>query len=85
MKFKEINGEVFCYLDKPTEIDINTKAPLLVRYYQGTSRMGLLNADLVSKEEQNPRKDTFNARSKVMNWCVQKKKWFQELLLIFLE
>ena len=53
MKFKEINGEVFYYLDKPTEIDINTKAPLLVRYYQGTSRMGLLNADLVSEEEIN--------------------------------
>ena len=53
MKFKEINGEVFYYLDKPTEIDIYTKTPLLVRYYQGTSRMGLLNADLVSKEELN--------------------------------
>lgn len=53
MNFKEINGEVFYYLDKPTEIDIYTKAPLLVRYYQGTSRMGLLNADLVSEEEIN--------------------------------
>lgn len=53
MNFKEINGEVFYYLDKPTEIDINTKTPLLVRYYQGTSRMGLLNADLVSEEEIN--------------------------------
>lgn len=53
MKFKEINGEVFYYLEQPTEIDINTKTPLLVRYYQGISRMGLLNADLVSKEEIN--------------------------------
>lgn len=53
MNFKEINGEVFYYLDKPTEIDINTKTPLLVRYYQGVSRMGLLNADLVSEQELN--------------------------------
>lgn len=52
MKFKEIHGEVF-YLDSPTEIDINTKTPLLVRYYQGISRMGLLNADLVSEDEIN--------------------------------
>lgn len=53
MNFKEINGEVFYYLDKPTEIDANTKTPLLVRYYQGISRMGLLNADLVSEQELN--------------------------------
>ncbi len=53
MNFKEINGEVFYYLDKPTEIDINTKTPLLVRYCQGVSRMGLLNADLVSEQELN--------------------------------
>ena len=53
MNFKEINGEVFYYLDKPTEIDVNTKTPLLVRYYQGPTRMGLLNADLVSEQELN--------------------------------
>lgn len=52
MKFKEINGEVFYYIE-PTEIDINTKTPLLARYYQGISRMGLLNADLVSEQELN--------------------------------
>ncbi|MFA7030341.1 MAG: hypothetical protein WC179_08710 [Candidatus Cloacimonadaceae bacterium] len=50
MNFKEINGEVFYYIE-PTYIDINTKTPLLVRYYQGMSRMGLLNADLVSEQE----------------------------------
>jgi len=53
MNFKEINGEVFYYLDNPTEIDGNTKTPLLVRYYQGVSRMGLLNADSVSEQELN--------------------------------
>lgn len=53
MNFKEINGEVFYYLDNPTDIDVNTKTPLLVRYYQGMSRMGLLNADLVSEQELN--------------------------------
>lgn len=53
MNFKEINKEVFYYLDIPTDIDINTKTPLLVRYYQGISRMGLLNADLVSEQELN--------------------------------
>ncbi len=53
MKFKEINGEVFYYLDEPTEIDINTKTPLLARYYQGRSRMGSFNKDVVSKEEIN--------------------------------
>jgi hypothetical protein len=52
MNFKEINGEVFYYIE-PTYIDINTKTPLLVRYYQGMSRMGLLNADLVSEQEIN--------------------------------
>lgn len=52
-EFLEINGEVFYYLEQPTEIDINTKTPLLVRYYQGISRMGLLNADLVSEDEIN--------------------------------
>lgn len=53
MKFKEINGEVFYYLDNPTDIDINTNTPLLVRYYQGLSRMGFLNADLVGEQELN--------------------------------
>jgi hypothetical protein len=52
MNFKEINGEVFYYIE-PTYIGINTKTPLLVRYYQGPTRMGLLNADLVSKQELN--------------------------------
>jgi len=39
MNFKEINGEVFYYLDNPTDINVNTETPLLVRYYQGVSRM----------------------------------------------